>query len=354
MGDAVAKEHHGREQVGSGIGLLLEMFAMIWGVYSFALGAALFFSLAASSYTKKTMSSWGLWARWMARAGIAIAITIIMCAIPFTESHLSSTKQEHSPSAQSAATPTTPTQEAATKPQEIPTGGPIVTKKEAARQRKAKTSVEQSQQNQGSNGTNTQIGTAQAPVAIAPNGIANAAPNLGTQTVNNTFSDKYPRPGQVPNVNFCLSKSAPVGDHYETVITIGTDTDITAPFWALFFDGPVADANITIPNIKEQFGFNHGHPSLSQEVTLPLETLPVKSRLFLTANAGSTTISSAENILRIQINEIGNPFGGPFRPWGAGDRLTVTIRSGQSVQLVAIASGYGTEFLEENMTTRCD
>jgi hypothetical protein len=36
-----------------------------------------------------------------------------------------------------------------------------------------------------SNDTNTQIGTAQGPVAIAPHGIANAAPNFGTQSVYN-------------------------------------------------------------------------------------------------------------------------------------------------------------------------
>lgn len=43
----------------------------------------------------------------------------------------------------------------------------------------------QVQNNQQSSGTDTQIGTAQGPVAIAPNGIANAAPNFGNQTVNN-------------------------------------------------------------------------------------------------------------------------------------------------------------------------
>lgn len=41
------------------------------------------------------------------------------------------------------------------------------------------------QKNSGDANTNTQIGTAQGPVAIAPNGIANAAPNLGTQSVTN-------------------------------------------------------------------------------------------------------------------------------------------------------------------------
>lgn len=42
------------------------------------------------------------------------------------------------------------------------------------------------QDNRGSfNDTNTQIGTTHAPVAIAPNGIANAAPNFGSQSVYN-------------------------------------------------------------------------------------------------------------------------------------------------------------------------
>jgi hypothetical protein len=37
----------------------------------------------------------------------------------------------------------------------------------------------------GSDNTNTRITSPQAPIAIAPNGIANTAPNLGTQTVTN-------------------------------------------------------------------------------------------------------------------------------------------------------------------------
>jgi hypothetical protein len=39
--------------------------------------------------------------------------------------------------------------------------------------------------NGGSNNTNTQVGAVQGPTAIAPNGIANAAPNFGNQNVNN-------------------------------------------------------------------------------------------------------------------------------------------------------------------------
>jgi len=48
----------------------------------------------------------------------------------------------------------------------------------------------------GSNNTNTQVGTAQAPTAIAPNGIANAAPNYGNQTVNAAPPDRHLSPEQ--------------------------------------------------------------------------------------------------------------------------------------------------------------
>jgi hypothetical protein len=50
----------------------------------------------------------------------------------------------------------------------------------------------QVQENSGTNDTNTQIGTAQGPVVIAPSGIANAAPNLGNQTVTNNFVTPAP------------------------------------------------------------------------------------------------------------------------------------------------------------------
>jgi hypothetical protein len=51
---------------------------------------------------------------------------------------------------------------------------------------KTPTPATQVQSNSGSRDANTQIGTAQGPVAIAPNGIANAAPNYGSQSVTNT------------------------------------------------------------------------------------------------------------------------------------------------------------------------
>src|SRR4029077_15112243 len=56
-----------------------------------------------------------------------------------------------------------------------PTDAPTTEPKKAAK----KTSGAIVQNNKGGTGnTNTQVGTAQGPIAIAPNGIANAAPNF--------------------------------------------------------------------------------------------------------------------------------------------------------------------------------
>lgn len=103
-GAVVEKEHHGREYMGSGVGCVLEMAAVIWGAYAFAVGAALFFSLAAISYTKSATSSWGKWARWTARTGMALVITMVMCAVPFVRDRFSNTRQAHSLPAQAAVT----------------------------------------------------------------------------------------------------------------------------------------------------------------------------------------------------------------------------------------------------------
>lgn len=187
----------------------------------------------------------------------------------------------------------------------------------------------------------------------APNGIAIGRDNFGSPTVTNTFSDKYPRPGTIPNVDFCVFQSKPVSEQYETIITIKTDTEISAPFWGLVFDGPVFGATVAINDIQEPFGSTNGHPFPPGRRVDPLGTLPVKSRILLSANADAT-LPEPDDILRVQITEIGNPFGGPYRPWGPKDRLTVTIQSKQSIHLLAITSGYGREFIEEKMAIQCN
>jgi hypothetical protein len=191
------------------------------------------------------------------------------------------------------------------------------------------------------------------PPQNCPNGNCIGGDNNGTATVNNTFSDRYPRPGTIPKVNFCVFQSKPVAEHFETIITIKTDSEISAPFWSLFFDGPVTRATVAIDGIQEPFGSTNGHPFAPGAKLDPLGTLPVKSRILLNADADATIVNS-DDILKIQITEIGPPFGGPYRAWGPRDHLTVTIQSKHSIQLLAIASGYGREFIEENMAIQCD
>jgi hypothetical protein len=61
----------------------------------------------------------------------------------------------------------------------------------------------------GSNNTNTQVGTAQGPIAIAPNGIANAAPNFGTQSVINAPPQRSLTPDQRRIFISALQKTCP-------------------------------------------------------------------------------------------------------------------------------------------------
>jgi hypothetical protein len=66
-----------------------------------------------------------------------------------------------------------------------------IPKKRTRKSKKATGGAIIQENNGGSNNTNTQVGTAQAPIAIAPNGIANAAPNYGNQTVNTAPPDRH-------------------------------------------------------------------------------------------------------------------------------------------------------------------
>src|SRR4029077_5376154 len=112
-------------------------------------------------------------------------------------------------------------------------------------------------------------------------------------------------------------------------MTVETDIEISAPFWGFFFDGPVIGAKVAIDDIKEPFGSSVGHPFPSGASLDPIGPLPPNSRLLIT-DSSSVTIAS-EDVLRIQITEIGNPFGGPYRPWGPRDPLTLNIQSDQPI-----------------------
>jgi len=170
----------------------------------------------------------------------------------------------------------------------------------------------------------------------------------GGVTAGTYVSDVFPRPGVTPNVQFCTSELA------NSIIKITTDVEITAPFWALVFDGPVTGATIDMEDANhEPFGYSAEYPKqwpLGQ-LTEPLGGFPKDSRLFISADDNTRVLT--DNVLRVQINEIGNPFGGPYRPWGPKDHLRIKVKSAQSVHLIAIASGYGQSFLSEHMTVAC-
>ena len=155
----------------------------------------------------------------------------------------------------------------------------------------------------------------QVQINSAPNGIAISGGTVTNPSVINTFTDRYPHPGITPDVSFCVFQSESVGEQYQTPITIRTDTEITAPFWALFFDGPITGATIAIKDIQEPFGSSNGHPFPPGTRLDSLGTLPEKSRLLLSADAYSAVVDP-DDILKIQVTEIGPPFGGPYRPWG--------------------------------------
>lgn len=192
----VEKEHHGREQLGSGIGFFLEMIAVIWGVYGFAIGGAIFFWLAASSYTRKTMSTWRPWAKWGTRAGMLVVITIIMCAIPLAKGYFSNKKHEHSTPIQSASTSST--QETSAKPQEVSATERTIPSKQAVRRKKpksvAKPTIEPSQPAVSSSlfppsSPAPVLNTPAQPTysVTNPSGsiINQGSPNYGSQTVLN-------------------------------------------------------------------------------------------------------------------------------------------------------------------------
>jgi hypothetical protein len=51
-------EHHGREHALTGIGLFVEMLALLFGEYWLGLGAAVFLWLAVLNYTRSYTTKW--------------------------------------------------------------------------------------------------------------------------------------------------------------------------------------------------------------------------------------------------------------------------------------------------------
>ena len=143
---------------------------------------------------------------------------------------------------------------------------------------KNKKSAVQTQTSTGPSATSTQIGTAQGPVAVAPNGIANAAPNLGSQTVNNF---EPPAPNVVatsfPSEKQTQRDGQP--DAYKTKFTIKTDRETDFLSFRLAFDGPYSSAQVETsytPSIaySSRGGDMNGHPALEFSITYPKTLSP--------------------------------------------------------------------------------
>jgi hypothetical protein len=64
------------------------LVAVVYGEYGLALGAALFFWLAALSYTKSRLAGWSKWKRCVGSVLMAGAIAVVMCAIPFVKARI--------------------------------------------------------------------------------------------------------------------------------------------------------------------------------------------------------------------------------------------------------------------------
>lgn len=87
-----------------------------------------------------------------------------------------------------------------------------------------------------SNYTNTQIGATQGPVAIAPNGIANAAPNLGSQTVNNFGPPPIQFTWETRDVVPPMEGEKPSQYKYEKELTVTPSATYTPVSIAVFCD----------------------------------------------------------------------------------------------------------------------
>jgi Carboxypeptidase regulatory-like domain len=162
----------------------------------------------------------------------------------------------------------------------------------------------------------------------APSGIAIGGGTVNNPTVNNTFSDRFPRPGVVPKVAMCVSDP----EATKKVITIKTDTSISAPYWWFAFDGPVSEPSVELLDAKEPYGSTNGRLTPEQAATL------------------NTTV---DRVVGVQINAIGNPLGGPWRPLEPTDTVRITITSKQPVRIVNVEPGSQTQHLDEQIVFNC-
>jgi hypothetical protein len=178
------------------------------------------------------------------------------------------------------------------------------------------------------NSSNNEKAAATA-INIAPGGFAISGGTVNQPTIN-TFSDRYPKPGVVPTVTFCVTQHEDATKH-QTIITIKTDAEISEPYWWFGFDGPVLeDGTVEIVDAKEPYGTTHGRPPGDRPLPMP-----------------------RDQIFGAQIALIGNPFGAVRRPLGPTDTVRVTVSSLRPVKIVHIESGSGRAHLDENIVLGC-
>lgn len=141
-----------------------------------------------------------------------------------------------------------------------------------------------SQDNQGgSNNTNTQIGTAQAPVANAPNGIANAAPNLGTQSVNNFAPPPITFTWVTKDVVPPMDSDKPSKYKFEKVVTVTPSAAYSPVSIAIECDSDLENVS--------------GMPEGGGALFTPVESLAATSKRIAVIYFGGTPITSSNPLI---------------------------------------------------------
>jgi len=173
--------------------------------------------------------------------------------------------------------------------------------------------------------------TGSSSIAVtAPNGIAiGPGASAINPSVTNTFSDVFPHPGVIPTVTMCVTPLNSIGQ----AITIRTDTPITAPYWWFAFDSPVSGSSIELVGAKEPYGSTHGPPTAEQAAIVHV---PV------------------DHMVGVQITAIGNPFGGPWRPFDPTDTIRVTVTAEHPLKIAHVEPGSVRRHLDEKIVFACD
>lgn len=229
------------------VGLVLAL--VIWGSQLIGLAVNVWFGgfVLAIAFVLMVCAFW-IWERTSTWHVFLRVGTILLAAgvyfLMIGKQMISEWRKEH-PIIVAKATATTPraAQFQANPPPAPSIVAPAVPKKDGRKPPKAGSSA--AQENRGGSGsTNTQIGTAQAPIVVAPNGIANAAPNFGNQTVNN-FGD-MPNPPLVLTDEQCSSISAALRPFKGQTVAISVSGSMVNDPFGKKLQGAMEAAGLTV------------------------------------------------------------------------------------------------------------